>query len=103
RHEAADADDADRVLYSLERTRDRLQQLFPRAIPEMTVVLHRGMVGLSLTNPLLPLSWIATAPVARRYVAGWVGGRELHVLTPAPPRPQGHPLKGIQQPPDDPR
>ena len=83
RHEAADADDADRVLYSLERTRDRLQQLFPRAIPEMTVVLHRGMVGLSLTNPLLPLSWIATAPGARRYVAGWVGGRELHVLSPA--------------------
>ncbi len=83
RHEAADTDDADRVLYSLERTRERLQQLFPRAITEMTVVLHRGMVGLSLTNPLLPLSWIATAPGARRYVAGWVGGRELHVLSPA--------------------
>jgi hypothetical protein len=83
RHEAADADDADRVLYSLERTRERLDYLFPRAIPEMTVVLHRGMMGLSLTNPLLPLSWIATAPAARRYVAGWVGGRELHVLSPA--------------------
>jgi hypothetical protein len=83
RHEAADADDADRVLYSLERTRERLQRLFPRAIPDMTVVLHRGMVGLSLTNPLLPLTWIATAPAARRYVAGWVGGRELHVLSPA--------------------
>ncbi len=82
RHEVADADDADRVLYSLERTRDRLQRLFPRATEEMTVVLHRGMMGLSLTNPLLPLSWIATAPAARRYVAGWVGGRELHVLSP---------------------
>ena len=83
RHEAADADDADRVLYSLERTRERLQHLFPRAISDMTVVLHRGMVGLSLTNPLLPLTWIATAPAARRYVAGWVGGQELHVLSPA--------------------
>jgi hypothetical protein len=83
RHEAADADDAGRVLYSLERTRERLQRLFPRAIADMTVVLHPGMVGLSLTNPLLPLSWISTAPSARRYVAGWVGGRELHVLSPA--------------------
>jgi hypothetical protein len=83
RHESADADDADRVLYSLERTRERLDGLFPRAIPGMTVVLHSGMLGLSLTNPLLPLSWIATHPAARRYVAGWVGGRELHVLSPA--------------------
>jgi hypothetical protein len=83
RHEAADTDDADRVLHSLERTRERLQHLFPRAASEMTIVLHRGVVGLSLTNPLLPLSWIATAPAARRYVAGWVGGSELHVLSPA--------------------
>jgi hypothetical protein len=83
RHEFADGDDANRVLYSLERTRERLQGLFPRAIPEMTVVLHPGMVGLSLTNPLLPVWWIATDPAARRYVAGWVGGRELHVLSPA--------------------
>jgi hypothetical protein len=83
RHESAEADDADRVLYSLERARERLQRLFPRTSPEMTVVLHPGMVGLSLTNPLLPLSWIATDPAARRYVAGWVGGRELHVLSPA--------------------
>jgi hypothetical protein len=83
RHESADADDADRVLYSLERARERLERIFPRTIPELTVVLHSGMVGLSLTNPLLPVSWIAAAPAARRYVAGWVGGRELHVLSPA--------------------
>jgi hypothetical protein len=38
---------------------------------------------LSMTNPLLPLAWFATAPSARRYVAGWVGGSEIHVLAPA--------------------
>jgi hypothetical protein len=83
RHEAADADDADRVLDSLERTRDRLEQLFPRTVPEMTVVLHRGGMSLALANPLLPLAWFATAPAARRYVAGWAGRNELHVLAPA--------------------
>lgn len=97
RHEAADTDDADRVLYSLERTRERLQRLFPRPIPEMTVVLHRGMAGLSLTNPLLPLSWMATAPAARRYVAGWVGGRELHVLSPATLRARASKVPGSRE------
>jgi hypothetical protein len=97
RHEQADADDADHVLYSLERTRERLQRVFPRSIPEMTVVLHRGMVGLSLTNPLLPVSWIATAPAARRYVAGWVGGGELHVLAPAALRTRASNVPGSLQ------
>jgi hypothetical protein len=83
RHEAADADDADRVLYSLERARERLERLFPRHVGEMTVVLHRGALGLSFTNPLLPVAWLATAPAARRYVAGWAGARELHMLAPA--------------------
>ena len=60
RHEHVDADDADRVLTSLEQARERLQRVFPRSIPEMTVVLHGGMAGLSLTNPLVPVSWIST-------------------------------------------
>jgi hypothetical protein len=97
RHEQADADDADRVLYSLEQARERLERVFPRSTPEMTVVLHRGMVGLSLTNPLLPVSWIATAPAARRYVAGWVGGRELHVLAPATLRTRSSNLPGSRE------
>jgi hypothetical protein len=82
RHESSDADDADGVLYSLERVRERLERLFPRASGELTVVLHPGFLGLSLTNPLLPLAWLATAPADRRYVAGWAGARELHVLAP---------------------
>jgi len=48
----------------------------------MTVVIHPGFLGLSLTNPLLPVAWLATAPADRRYVAGWAGSRELHVLSP---------------------
>ncbi len=82
RHDSADADEADRVLYSLEDTRERLHHLFPRTIGEMTVILHRGNLGLWFTNPLLPLAWLGTAPAARRYLAGWVGERELHVLAP---------------------
>jgi hypothetical protein len=82
RHEAADADDADRILYSLEHTRERLERLFPRQTGEMTVVLHRSALGLAFTNPLLPAVWLATAPAARRYVAGWVGATELHMLAP---------------------
>jgi hypothetical protein len=57
--------------------------LFARTPDEITVVLHRGTVSLSLTNPLLPLAWLATAPAARRYVGGWASARELHVLAPA--------------------
>ena len=83
RHCTADSDDADRVLYSLERVRAELERVFPCTIGEITVVLHPGFVGLSLTNPLLPLVWLQTAPAARRYVAGWAGPREIHVLAPS--------------------
>jgi hypothetical protein len=83
RHESAHADDADRVLHSLEQTRERLEQLFPRSVTDLTVVLHRSGFSLSLANPLLPLAWITTAPAARRYVAGWAGRSELHVVAPA--------------------
>jgi hypothetical protein len=83
RHESDDVDDADRVLHSLELTRERLADLFPRAIGELTVVLHRSTLSLSMTNPLLPVAWLVTDPAARRYVAGWAGKQEIHVLSPA--------------------
>jgi hypothetical protein len=82
RHDAADGDDAERVLHSLEQLRERLAGVFPRTVGEITVVLHRSAGSLSLTNPLLPLAWVATAPSARRYVTGWAGAGELHVLAP---------------------
>jgi hypothetical protein len=83
RHESDQADDADRVLHSLELERDRLSTVFPRTVGDITIVLHRGVVSLALTNPLLPLAWLTTAPAARRYLAGWAGASELHVLSPA--------------------
>jgi hypothetical protein len=52
-------------------------------LPEgMTVVLHGGPLGLAFTNPLLPVVWTVATPASRRYIAGWVGERELHVLAP---------------------
>jgi hypothetical protein len=83
RHDAADADDADRVLHSLELLRERLARLFPRTVGDLTVVMHRGSASLSFSHPLLPAVWLATAPSARRYVGGWAGREELHVLAPS--------------------
>ena len=83
RHDAAEADAADRVLYGLERTRARLERVFPRMPVGMTVVLHGGPLGLAFTNPLLPVMWTVAAPASRRYIAGWVSRREMHVLAPS--------------------
>lgn len=84
RHESIHADDADRVLYSLERTRERPLEYFPRTVnlDGISVVFHPGTASLSIACPLLPLAWFAAAPAARRYVAGWAGRQELHVLLP---------------------
>jgi hypothetical protein len=82
RHHVADADDADLLLYALEETRARLERDFPRTPEGMTVVLHGGPFGLGFTNPLLPVVWTIATPANRRYLAGWVGERELHVLAP---------------------
>ncbi len=83
RHASADAADASRVLLALERARDQLGRVFVRTPEDITVVLHGSPAGLALTNPLLPLTWLVTAPAARRYVAGWAGSEDLHVLSPA--------------------
>ncbi len=83
RHDSAQADDAAWVLESLERTRDELAGIFAREVPDVTVVLHKDTFSLTLSNPTLPLRWLLTAPANRRYVAGWAGGEELHVLTPS--------------------
>jgi hypothetical protein len=82
RYDSAHADEAERVLDSLERTRERLDDLFPRTVSDLTVILHLGVRSLVMANPLLPITWLRTAPAARRYVTGWAGGEELHVLTP---------------------
>jgi hypothetical protein len=82
RHDSADAHDVERVLYSLERTRDHLSGCFRDTGDDLTVVVHRSTLSLTMANPVLPIVWLATAPAARRYVAGWTSGQELHVLAP---------------------
>ena len=82
RHESACGDDAERVLYSLERTREQLADYFTVSVIGLTVVLHGSPASLALARPVVPLAWLATAPAARRYVAGWAGRDELHMLEP---------------------
>ncbi len=98
RHDSADTDDADRLLRSLERACDRLGGIFPRVVVDLTVVLHRSMASLSLSNPTVPLfAWLATAPAARRYVVGWAGDTELHVLAPAALRTRASDIPGARE------
>jgi hypothetical protein len=83
RHDSTHADDADRVLYSLEQTREYLAAYFPRTVEGISVVFHPSVASLSMARPLLPLRWMAASPAARRYVAGgWAGPHEMHVLLP---------------------
>ena len=77
-----DVDEAARVLDQLERARDRLSRHFARVPGELTVVVHDSSLALSLAQPYLPLARMVTAPAGRRYLAGWFGASELHVLAP---------------------
>jgi hypothetical protein len=97
RHDSAHANDAARVLDSLERTRDHLAEVFPRTIADLTVVLHRSVASLTMSNPLFPLTWVTTAPAARRYVGGWAGREELHVLAPESLRTRASNVTGSMQ------
>jgi hypothetical protein len=83
RHDSAHADEAAELLETLEQTRERLSELFPRPVDEVAIVLHGGNVSLSMAHPIVPVAWLATAPAARRYVAGWSGSREIHMLAPS--------------------
>lgn len=82
RHHIEHADEAQRLLYDLEHARSRLERRFTRVPDGMTLVLHDGPLGLAFTNPLLPAVWAVAASSSRRYIAGWVGASELHVLSP---------------------
>jgi hypothetical protein len=97
RHDTRDADDAARVLDSLERTRDRLSELFERTVGDMTVVLHRSDAQLALAQPLLPLKRRLVAPAARRYEVGAVGAAEIHVLAPVALGSRSSDAPGSQQ------
>src|SRR3954453_11383533 len=82
RHDVRDAADTERVLAQLEGARLRLEESFQARPGELAVVLHNSPAQLDAAQPWLPLQRRLTAPAARRYVVGWAGERELHVLAP---------------------
>jgi hypothetical protein len=82
RHEERDADAAADILADLERLRIRLSERFETTPGEVAVVMHPTAAALSLAHPWLPLARMAAAPAARRYMAGWFGRGEIHVLAP---------------------
>jgi hypothetical protein len=97
RHESAHTDEVDRVLHSLERTREYLTQYFPHTVDGMSVVFHSGVASLSAACPMVPLTWIAAAPAARRYIAGWSGRNELHVVRPDVLEDRGSTVPGSRE------
>ena len=82
RHDSASLGEAERLLASLELTREQLHEYFPGTLTGLTVVLHRSTQSLWLARPVLPVAWLLTAPAARRYLGGWASGQEIHMLTP---------------------
>ena len=82
RHEDSDALGTAAVLELLERTRESLGRTFPRLPDEVTVVMHANVFALSLAAPVMPLAWVASRRASRRYLAGWVSVRTLHLLAP---------------------
>jgi len=82
RHDERDTADAELVLRALEDARPRLQRTLEAAVGPLDVVLHGTEAQLDAAAPLLPLLRRLSAPSARRYVVGWAGEHELHVMSP---------------------
>ena len=70
------------MLAQLEYARERLQRRLDVRLGELAVVLHGSPAQLDAAQPWIALQRRLTAPAARRYLVGWAGERELHVLSP---------------------
>jgi hypothetical protein len=70
------------VLAQLEYARERVERQLDVRLGELAVVLHGSPAQLDAAQPWVSLQRRLTAPSARRYVVGWAGARELHVLSP---------------------
>jgi hypothetical protein len=81
RHEASDAQAAERLLERLEGFRAELDGTFESTPWDVTVVVHPHSLQLNLAQPWLPLARLAAAPASRRYFAGWFSSGEIHVLS----------------------
>lgn len=82
RHDARDADDAEIVLAQLEHASADLERRLGVRFDSFEVVLHGSAAALDAAQPWLPLARRLVAPAARRYVVGWPGEHEIHVLAP---------------------
>jgi hypothetical protein len=82
RHEAGEADEVVAVLDTLEDHRARLERLFPSVPEGITVIFHDSPLQLGLAQPYLPLARMFASAAGRRYMAGWFGRDEVHVLAP---------------------
>jgi hypothetical protein len=82
RHDKRDAADAVQVLRQLEATRERLETGFGTRLDTLDVVLHGSRAQLHAAQPWLAFQRALTAPAGRRYLVGWAGATELHVLAP---------------------
>jgi hypothetical protein len=82
RHDERDGPDAERVLAQLEYARERLERQLELELGALDVVIHGSPAQLDAAQPWLPFQRRLTAPAARRYVVGWAGEREIHVLAP---------------------
>ena len=89
RHDARDAEDAERVLAQLEYARPRLQSRLGAEVGELAVVLHPTSAQLDAAQPWLPLQRARTAPAARRYVVGLGHALQGRTSLPPPARPSG--------------
>jgi hypothetical protein len=85
------------VLHSLELARRDLAEYFPIDLAGLTAVLHSNTASLWMARPLLPAAWIGTAPASRRYLAGWAGASELHLLAPAALNARGSNVPGSRE------
>jgi hypothetical protein len=97
RHEERDTDAAAAMLEELERFREELDDRFERTPGEVAVVMHPGPGALALAHPWLPLARLAAAPAARRYMAGWFAGGEIHVLAPQALEERGSAVPGSRE------
>lgn len=82
RHDVADEDDVVGVLELLEGTHAQLRTTFAVVPEDIDVVVHGSRAQLYAAQPELPVLVRLTAPAARRYLTGWPGQREIHLLAP---------------------
>ena len=82
RHDERDTPDAEQVLRQLEGARIDLERRLRVGAGALEVVLHTTEAQLDAASPWLPVQRRLTAAAGRRYLVGWAGEHELHVLAP---------------------